>query len=105
MVHALILFPCRLVQPIVAPMLQTLQLLEDLTKTLHIEKLPIFGWLWLMDMERAIGVLVGQCLRALITNPTNHSAEAGLLWLDSPLFAYGLEPVEETTPVLQAEQA
>ncbi|XP_039301093.1 probable E3 ubiquitin-protein ligase HERC1, partial [Nilaparvata lugens] len=112
MAHSLLLLPSGIVQPNVAAMLLLLRLLQQLTKAPHIDSrlssqantptaVSQQWWAWLVDMERAIGVLVGKCLRAPITSqqlpsPANHNQ--AMLWLESPLFAFGHDCTDQTMP-------
>lgn len=50
------------------------------------------SWLWLVDLERCCGLLVGRILGGMLlgipSSPTEKNVEH---WLESPLFIHGLE--------------
>ncbi|XP_075226553.1 putative E3 ubiquitin-protein ligase HERC1 isoform X4 [Lycorma delicatula] len=105
-IHSLLLLPVRLVLPLLTYLLSTISSLDSLARALPI-KLDISSeantptaveiaihdsWLWLVDLERAWGLLIGKCLRELINGEPYTSYENETInWLHNKLFSHGLE--------------
>ena len=53
---------------------------------------PAASWVWLMDLERALALLVGQTLGGMLAGPAVSREEKDCgKWLNSPLLGNGLE--------------
>ena len=53
---------------------------------------PAASWVWLVDLERALALLVGQTLGAMLAGPAvSHEEKECEKWLNSSLLGNGLE--------------
>ena len=53
---------------------------------------PAASWVWLVDLERALALLVGQTLGGMLAGPAvSHEEKDCEKWLNSPLLGNGLE--------------
>lgn len=53
---------------------------------------PVASWVWLIDLERALALLVGQTLGSMLAGPgVSHEEKECEKWLSSPLLWNGLE--------------
>ncbi|XP_068434962.1 probable E3 ubiquitin-protein ligase HERC1 isoform X7 [Clinocottus analis] len=53
---------------------------------------PAFSWVWLVDLERTVALLVGRCLGGMLQGaPTSPEEQDTGYWLKTPLFSNGLE--------------
>lgn len=53
---------------------------------------PVASWVWLVDLERALALLVGQTLGGMLAGPGMSQEEKDCeKWLNSPLLWNGLE--------------
>ncbi|XP_042200055.1 probable E3 ubiquitin-protein ligase HERC1 [Callorhinchus milii] len=53
---------------------------------------PALSWVWLVDLERTLALLVGRCLGGMLQGPPNSPEEQDTAyWLKTPLFSNGLE--------------
>ncbi|KAK1891774.1 putative E3 ubiquitin-protein ligase HERC1 [Dissostichus eleginoides] len=53
---------------------------------------PAFSWVWLVDLERTVALLVGRCLGGMLQGaPTSLEEQDTAYWLKTPLFSNGLE--------------
>lgn len=53
---------------------------------------PVSSWVWLVDLERALALLVGQTLGGMLAGPGVSREEKDCeKWLNSPLLWNGLE--------------
>ncbi|KAM3626014.1 uncharacterized protein V6R79_021387 [Siganus canaliculatus] len=54
--------------------------------------LPALSWVWLVDLERTVALLVGRCLGGMLQGaPTSLEEQDTAYWLKTPLFSNGLE--------------
>ncbi|KAI8481810.1 putative E3 ubiquitin-protein ligase herc1, partial [Branchiostoma belcheri] len=118
MIHSLLLLPVTIVRPILAHLLALLPYLDSLNRLLPAAAVledqelewplhatpesidpsaapmaqPSKSWVWLVDLERAVGLLVGRCLGGMLVGmpPSADEKETGG-WISSPLFCSGLE--------------
>ncbi|XP_078688080.1 putative E3 ubiquitin-protein ligase HERC1 isoform X3 [Branchiostoma floridae x Branchiostoma belcheri] len=118
MIHSLLLLPVTIVRPILAHLLALLPYLDSLNRLLPAAAVledqelewplhatpesidpsaapmaqPSKSWVWLVDLERAVGLLVGRCLGGMLVGmpPSTDEKETGG-WISSPLFCSGLE--------------
>lgn len=50
------------------------------------------SWVWLVDLERTVALLVGRCLGGMLQGaPTSLEEQDTAYWLKTPLFSNGLE--------------
>ncbi|XP_069758992.1 probable E3 ubiquitin-protein ligase HERC1 isoform X8 [Narcine bancroftii] len=53
---------------------------------------PAHSWVWLVDLERTVALLVGRCLGGMLQGPPTSPEEQDTAhWLKTPLFSNGLE--------------
>lgn len=53
---------------------------------------PALSWVWLVDLERTVALLVGRCLGGMLQgSPTSLEEQDTSYWLKTPLFSNGLE--------------
>lgn len=53
---------------------------------------PALSWVWLVDLERTVALLVGRCLGGMLQGaPTSLEEQDTAYWLKTPLFSNGLE--------------
>ncbi|XP_061671695.1 probable E3 ubiquitin-protein ligase HERC1 isoform X2 [Syngnathoides biaculeatus] len=53
---------------------------------------PALSWVWLVDLERTVALLVGRCLGGMLQGaPASLEEQDTGYWLKSPLFSNGLE--------------
>ncbi|XP_028298817.1 probable E3 ubiquitin-protein ligase HERC1 isoform X3 [Gouania willdenowi] len=53
---------------------------------------PALPWVWLVDLERTVALLVGRCLGGMLQGaPTSLEEQYTAYWLRTPLFSNGLE--------------
>ncbi|XP_034385564.1 probable E3 ubiquitin-protein ligase HERC1 isoform X2 [Cyclopterus lumpus] len=53
---------------------------------------PALSWVWLVDLERTVALLVGRCLGGMLQGaPTSPEEQDTGYWLKTPLFSNGLE--------------
>ncbi|XP_056876992.1 probable E3 ubiquitin-protein ligase HERC1 isoform X3 [Takifugu flavidus] len=53
---------------------------------------PVLSWVWLVDLERTVALLVGRCLGGMLQGaPTSLEEQDTAYWLKTPLFSNGLE--------------
>lgn len=53
---------------------------------------PSLPWVWLVDLERTVALLVGHCLGGMLQGPpTSQEEQDTAYWLKTPLFSNGLE--------------
>ncbi|KAM9317693.1 putative E3 ubiquitin-protein ligase HERC1 [Pholidichthys leucotaenia] len=53
---------------------------------------PALSWVWLVDLERTVALLVGRCLGGMLQgSPTSLEEQDTAYWLKTPLFSNGLE--------------
>ncbi|XP_029281086.1 probable E3 ubiquitin-protein ligase HERC1 [Cottoperca gobio] len=53
---------------------------------------PAFSWVWLVDLERTVALLVGRCLGGMLQGaPSSLEEQDTGYWLKTPLFSNGLE--------------
>lgn len=53
---------------------------------------PALSWVWLVDLERTVALLVGRCLGGMLQGaPTSLEEQDTVYWLKTPLFSNGLE--------------
>ncbi|XP_076011636.1 putative E3 ubiquitin-protein ligase HERC1 isoform X2 [Genypterus blacodes] len=53
---------------------------------------PVLSWMWLVDLERTVALLVGRCLGGMLQGaPTSLEEQDTGYWLKTPLFSNGLE--------------
>ncbi|KAG7482603.1 putative E3 ubiquitin-protein ligase HERC1 isoform X2 [Solea senegalensis] len=53
---------------------------------------PALSWVWLVDLERTVALLVGRCLGGMLQGATTSLEEQDTAyWLRTPLFSNGLE--------------
>nr|XP_057932868.1 probable E3 ubiquitin-protein ligase HERC1 isoform X6 [Doryrhamphus excisus] len=53
---------------------------------------PALSWVWLVDLERTVALLVGRCLGGMLQGaPTSLEEHDTAYWLKTPLFSNGLE--------------
>nr|XP_053648636.1 probable E3 ubiquitin-protein ligase HERC1 isoform X3 [Cherax quadricarinatus] len=119
-VYALLLFPARLVRPLLAPLRAILPILDSTNRTIASvtsftdqedvtsevdtptpDTVKSVGggvvgrqWAWLLDVERACGLVVGRCLEGMLLGPPLTSKEVqSKPWLSMQLFSCGLAVV------------
>ncbi|XP_047196036.1 probable E3 ubiquitin-protein ligase HERC1 [Hippoglossus stenolepis] len=52
---------------------------------------PALSWIWLVDLERTVALLVGRCLGGMLQGaPTSLEEQDTAYWLKTPLFSNGL---------------
>ncbi|XP_042891775.1 probable E3 ubiquitin-protein ligase HERC1 isoform X3 [Penaeus japonicus] len=123
-VYALLLFPARLVRPLLGPLRSILPILDSTNRTIASvtsftdqedvtsevdtptpDTVKSVGggvvgrqWAWLLDVERACGLVVGRCLEGMLLGPPLTPNEVRCKpWLSSQLFCSGLS-VENLCP-------
>ncbi|XP_057693796.1 probable E3 ubiquitin-protein ligase HERC1 isoform X8 [Corythoichthys intestinalis] len=53
---------------------------------------PVMSWIWLVDLERTVALLVGRCLGGMLQGtPASLEEHDTGYWLKTPLFSNGLE--------------
>jgi len=53
---------------------------------------PALSWVWLVDLERTVALLVGRCLGGMLQGASTSLEEQDTAyWLKTPLFSNGLE--------------
>lgn len=53
---------------------------------------PALSWVWLVDLERTVALLVGRCLGGMLQGaPASLEEQDTGYWLKTPLFSNGLE--------------
>lgn len=53
---------------------------------------PAQSWVWLMDLERTVALLIGRCLGGMLQGSApSLEEEHTAYWLKTPLFSNGLE--------------
>lgn len=53
---------------------------------------PALSWVWLVDLERTVALLVGRCLGGMLQGAaTSLEEQDTAYWLKTPLFSNGLE--------------
>ncbi|XP_005987770.1 probable E3 ubiquitin-protein ligase HERC1 isoform X3 [Latimeria chalumnae] len=53
---------------------------------------PAQSWVWLVDLERTVALLIGRCLGGMLQGPSTSAEEQDTsYWLKTPLFSNGLE--------------
>uniref|UniRef100_A0A8C4Q7E9 HECT and RLD domain containing E3 ubiquitin protein ligase family member 1 n=1 Tax=Eptatretus burgeri TaxID=7764 RepID=A0A8C4Q7E9_EPTBU len=117
-VNSLLLLAMPVVRPLLCHLIEMLPSLDCLNRLLpaasHLEKqelewplnggadctesqgipLPVSvnSWVWLVDLERALSLLIGRCLGAMLQGPRCSPQEHECsYWLGRPLFSHGLE--------------
>ncbi|XP_066271875.1 probable E3 ubiquitin-protein ligase HERC1 [Branchiostoma lanceolatum] len=118
MIHSLLLLPVSIVRPVLAHLLALLPFLDSLNRLLPAAAVledqelewplhatpesidpsavpmaqPSKSWVWLVDLERAVGLLVGRCLGGMLVGmPPSTDEKETSGWISSPLFCSGLE--------------
>ncbi|CAH1255597.1 HERC1 [Branchiostoma lanceolatum] len=118
MIHSLLLLPVSIVRPVLAHLLALLPYLDSLNRLLPAAAVledqelewplhatpesidpsavpmaqPSKSWVWLVDLERAVGLLVGRCLGGMLVGmPPSTDEKETSGWISSPLFCSGLE--------------
>lgn len=71
-------------------------LLQGVPEKIDPASLPVTesvsSWMWLIDLERALALLVGQTLGSMLAGPgVSHEEKECEKWLSSPLLWNGLE--------------
>ncbi|XP_071541149.1 LOW QUALITY PROTEIN: probable E3 ubiquitin-protein ligase HERC1 [Panulirus ornatus] len=116
-VYALLLFPARLVRPLLGPLRSILPVFDSTNRTIASvtsftdqedvtsevdtptpDTVKSVGggvvgrqWAWLLDVERACGLVVGRCLEGMLLGPPLTPSEVrSKPWLSMQLFSYGL---------------
>uniref|UniRef100_A0A8C9W0S1 HECT-type E3 ubiquitin transferase n=1 Tax=Scleropages formosus TaxID=113540 RepID=A0A8C9W0S1_SCLFO len=109
-VYSLLLLPLQVVKPLLPNLLSLLEHLNELNcflpDTVMLEELELEGtsigeelfvreaedWVWLLDLERTVALVIGRCLGGMLQGPApsvqENSAE---FWLQNPLLRNGLE--------------
>lgn len=50
------------------------------------------SWLWLIDLERCCGLLIGRCLGGMMVGPPlSEEEKESFVWLDNKILSRGLE--------------
>lgn len=50
------------------------------------------SWVWLVDLERTVALLVGRCLGGMLQGaPTSLEEQDTAYWMKTPIFSNGLE--------------
>lgn len=53
---------------------------------------PAQSWVWLVDLERTVALLIGRCLGGMLQGPPVSPEEQDTAyWLKTPLFSDGVE--------------
>lgn len=53
---------------------------------------PALSWVWLVDLERTVALLVGRCLGGMLQGaPASPEEQDTAYWLKTPLLSNGLE--------------
>lgn len=53
---------------------------------------PAQSWVWLVDLERTVTLLIGRCLGGMLQgSPTSPEEQDTAYWLKTPLFGNGIE--------------
>lgn len=110
LIHSLLLFPVTYVQPMLSELISILAPLDKLNRLLPIEtddsevNTPTAtnpqtqaSWMWALDLERACGLVIGQCFGGMVVGSqlTVQERETSY-WLDKPILANGLEELPKT---------
>ncbi|GCB70606.1 hypothetical protein scyTo_0005723 [Scyliorhinus torazame] len=117
-INSLLLLPVSVARPLLSQLLDLLPPLDRLNRLLPAAALleeqelqwPLHGtlesadpddlaipqpaqpWVWLVDLERTVALLVGRCLGGMLQGPPTSSEEQDTShWLKTPLFSNGLE--------------
>uniref|UniRef100_A0A3Q3XB61 HECT-type E3 ubiquitin transferase n=1 Tax=Mola mola TaxID=94237 RepID=A0A3Q3XB61_MOLML len=108
-VNSLLLLPVSVARPLLSHLLDLLPPLDRLNRLLpaaspledqelqwplHGMSLPqpALSWVWLVDLERTVALLVGRCLGGMLQGaPTSLEEQDTAYWLKTPLFSNGLE--------------
>ncbi|XP_078388638.1 putative E3 ubiquitin-protein ligase HERC1 isoform X9 [Cetorhinus maximus] len=117
-INSLLLLPVSVARPLLSHLLDLLPSLDRLNRLLPAAALleeqelqwPLHGtlesadpddlaipqpaqpWVWLVDLERTVALLVGRCLGGMLQGPPTSSEEQDTThWLKTPLFSNGLE--------------
>uniref|UniRef100_A0A3B4EYC5 HECT-type E3 ubiquitin transferase n=1 Tax=Pundamilia nyererei TaxID=303518 RepID=A0A3B4EYC5_9CICH len=115
-INALLLLPVSVARPLLSQLLELLPPLDCLNRLLpaaspledqelqwplqevHIPASgmtlpqPALSWVWLVDLERTVALLVGRCLGGMLQGaPTSLEEQDTVYWLKTPLFSNGLE--------------
>ncbi|XP_038640315.1 probable E3 ubiquitin-protein ligase HERC1 isoform X8 [Scyliorhinus canicula] len=117
-INSLLLLPVSVARPLLSQLLDLLPPLDRLNRLLPAATLleeqelqwPLHGtlesadpddlaipqpaqpWVWLVDLERTVALLVGRCLGGMLQGPPTSSEEQDTShWLKTPLFSNGLE--------------
>ncbi|XP_078055944.1 putative E3 ubiquitin-protein ligase HERC1 [Mustelus asterias] len=117
-INSLLLLPVSVARPVLSHLLDLLPSLDRLNRLLPAAALleeqelqwPLHGtlesadpddlaipqpaqpWVWLVDLERTVALLVGRCLGGMLQGPPTSSEEQDTThWLKTPLFSNGLE--------------
>uniref|UniRef100_A0A8D2ZRX9 HECT-type E3 ubiquitin transferase n=1 Tax=Scophthalmus maximus TaxID=52904 RepID=A0A8D2ZRX9_SCOMX len=115
-INSLLLLPVSVARPLLSQLLDLLPPLDQLNRLLpaaapledqelqwplHGERRPASGmslpppalsWVWLVDLERTVALLVGRCLGGMLQGAqTSLEEQDTAYWLKTPLFSNGLE--------------
>ncbi|XP_047218559.1 probable E3 ubiquitin-protein ligase HERC1 isoform X5 [Girardinichthys multiradiatus] len=118
-INSLLLLPVTVVRPLLSHLLDLLPPLDRLNRLLPAAspledqelQWPLHGtsdfaepasgmslpplalcWVWLVDLERTVALLVGRCLGGMLQGaPTSLEEQDTAYWLKTPLFSNGLE--------------
>ncbi|KAL0271708.1 UNVERIFIED_CONTAM: hypothetical protein PYX00_008714 [Menopon gallinae] len=120
LLHSLLLISADLVQPLMFKLLELLLAIDALTRFLPISnhadldvasseantptltELVDASWLWLLDLERCCGFIIGRCLGGMMMNPPITEEEKKCaVWLKSKIFSRGLENDENLVLISQ----
>lgn len=53
---------------------------------------PAQSWVWLVDLERTIALLIGRCLGGMLQgSPVSPEEQDTAYWMKTPLFSDGVE--------------
>uniref|UniRef100_A0A669BGH0 HECT-type E3 ubiquitin transferase n=1 Tax=Oreochromis niloticus TaxID=8128 RepID=A0A669BGH0_ORENI len=115
-INALLLLPVSVARPLLSQLLELLPPLDCLNRLLPAASpledqelqwplqdfaepasgmtlpQPALSWVWLVDLERTVALLVGRCLGGMLQGaPTSLEEQDTVYWLKTPLFSNGLE--------------
>ncbi|XP_053573266.1 probable E3 ubiquitin-protein ligase HERC1 isoform X7 [Bombina bombina] len=118
LINALLLLPVSIARPLLSFLLDLLPPLDCLNRLLPAAGLledqelqwPLHGgpdqvdpsgvslpppaqsWVWLVDLERTVTLLIGRCLGGMLQgSPTSPEEQDTIYWLKTPLFGNGIE--------------
>ncbi|XP_041442593.1 probable E3 ubiquitin-protein ligase HERC1 isoform X2 [Xenopus laevis] len=118
LVNALLLLPASVARPLLSYLLDLLPPLDRLNRLLpaaalledqelqwplhggpeHIDPAgislpaPAQSWVWLVDLERTVALLIGRCLGGMLQgSPASQEEQDTNYWLKTPLFGNGVE--------------